>query len=172
MCGVIVMDTFSANKVILMPWLQSIIEKGQMSDSVFFQFTDLLDWRKRGNNQAVLEPLITFLAESGDEAIFAFDDKMAELLYALDTRKVADLMIGNGNVVLSADEFLYARCVALVNGESTYRAVLNGTEKLRADIEFRPILYVPSRAWARRHNENRRKYPHKYCYEVFDSIGR
>lgn len=61
------MDLYSVNKVIPMPWLQSIIKKGQMSDSAFFQLTDLLDWRNRGNNQAVLEPLISFLAELGDE---------------------------------------------------------------------------------------------------------
>ena len=81
-------------------------------------------------------------------------------------------MDGNGTHIFSVEDFLYARCVALVNGESTYQAVLNGTQKLRWDIEFRPILYVPAKAWARLHNKSRYDYPHKYSYEVFDSIGR
>lgn len=127
---------------------------------------------KQSDDETVLEPLISFLAKWGDEVIFAFGDKMAELLYALDTREVVDRMDGSGTNTFSNDEFLYARCVALVNGESTYKAVLNGKQKLRWDLEFRPILSVPSKAWARLHNKRRDEYPHKYSYEVFDSIGR
>lgn len=163
------------DKVKLLPWLQSIITERKMSDSVFFQLTDLLrsgDQGGSGDDDAIVEPLISYLARSGDEAIFAFDDKMAELLYALGTQKVADHMDGDGTHIFSVEDFLYARCVALVNGESTYQAVLNGTQKLRWDIEFRPILYVPAKAWARLHNKSRYDYPHKYSYEVFDSIGR
>lgn len=89
-----------------MPWLQSIIKKGQMSDSAFFQLTDLLDWRNRGNNQAVLEPLISFLAEAGDEVIFAFDDKMVELLYALDTPDIIDRMNVGYSSLPGADRYV------------------------------------------------------------------
>ena len=72
-------------------WIQPIIESGKMYDLDFFHFTDMLDWSKEGDE--VLEPLIVFLAEWGDNVIFAFDDKMAELLYSLDTYNAAKYMI-------------------------------------------------------------------------------
>lgn len=49
---------------------------------------------KAGNDAAVLEPLIIFLSKWGDELIFAFDDMMAELLYSLDTKKIARAGMG------------------------------------------------------------------------------
>ena len=169
------MEAYLSNKVKMLPWLQSIITERKMPDSVFFQLTGLIDNSDRSSSDdkdAILEPLISYLAKLGDEAIFSFDDKMAELLYALDTRKVIDRMDDDRTNSFSVDDFLYARCVALVNGESTYQAVLNGSVKLRWDMQFRPILYVPAKAWARLHNKTRNDYPHKYSYEVFDSIGR
>ena len=164
-----------SDKVIPLPWLQSIITEKKMPDSVFFQLTDLLDNSDRSNrvdDEAVLEPLISFLAKLGDDVIFAFDDKMAELLYALDTKDIKERMNKENAMEYSADDFLYARCVALVNGESLYNSIVSGTRKLSWNLEYRPILYVPAKAWARLHNESRNQYPHKYSYEVFDSIGR
>lgn len=71
-------------------FVQAIIDNRKMSAVDFFHITDAyLDWDKAGDDAAVLEPLIAFLAEWGDELIFAFADRMAKLLYSLDTRKIA-----------------------------------------------------------------------------------
>lgn len=104
--------------------------------------------------------MITYLSELPDEEIFAFDDIMAELLYSLDTKR-------NYNVAskyeeyCSDDSFLYSRCVALVNGADFYEKARNG--KADKDIwkyEFEAILYVPARAWAKKHNDDESNYPH------------
>ena len=153
-------------------WLQPIIEQKKMFDLDFFHFTNLLDWSKQGDDQEVLEPLIAFLTKWGDDVIFTFDDKMAELLYALDTREIADRMNKKGTDFFSPDAFLYSRCVALVNGKPFYTAILKGRKKLKWDMEFESILYVPMQAWARLHNKNMDEYPHitKHSYETFSNI--
>lgn len=98
-----------------------------MSAIDFFHLTDVyLDWEKKGDDNAVIEPLITLLATWGDDLIFAFDDMMAELLYSLDTQKIAWDVYKSSN--FSADEFLYIRCVALINSKRSYN-VLSTAEK-------------------------------------------
>ncbi len=61
-------------------WLQPIMEDGKIFDIDFFRFTNMLDWNKQGDDEAVLEPLVSLLSQWGDELIFPFHDKMAELL--------------------------------------------------------------------------------------------
>lgn len=74
-------------------FVQAILDKKKMSAIDFFHITDTyLDWDKKGDDMAVVEPLIAFLAQWGDDLIFAFDDTMAELLYSLDTRKIAEVI--------------------------------------------------------------------------------
>lgn len=106
-------------------WIQPIIENGRMFDADFFNFTNMLDWENQGMDEAVLEPLIAFLAKWGDNVIFAFHDKMTELLYSLDTYNIAKHIIESSDY-FSSDAFLYARCVALINGKPYYNAILKG----------------------------------------------
>ena len=61
----------------------------EMSAIDFFVFTDMyLNWDAE-DDEAIVEPLINFLTECGDDLIFAFDDRMAQLLYDIDTKAVA-----------------------------------------------------------------------------------
>ena len=152
-------------------FIQAIIDNEKMSDVEFFHFTNLLDWSKQGDDMAVLEPLIAYLAQWGDEVIFAFHDKMAELLYSLDTRAIAD-GVYKGSDSFSGDEFLYIRCIALVNGKPFYNAIFKGRKKLKNDLEFEAILYVPMLAWERCHGKDMNEYPHftKVSYETGSNV--
>lgn len=147
-------------------FIQAIIYEKKMSAIDFFYITDMyLDWEKQGDDLAVLEPLITMLAKWGDELIFAFDDTMAELLYSLDTKEIAQKIYKGEE--FSADEFLYIRCVALVNSKPFYNNVVKGRKRLKKDLTFEPILCVPAFAWARRHGKDAKEYPHvtEFCIE-------
>lgn len=153
-------------------FVQAIIDNKRMSPVDFFHITDAyLDWDKAGDDDAVLEPLIAFLSRWGDELIFAFDDTMAELLYSLDTRKIARDIYKDA--CFSGDEFLYIRCVALVNSKRFYNDIVKGRRKLKGDLEFEAILYVPGRAWARLHGKDSKDYPHvtEFCYETMSNAG-
>ena len=151
-------------------FVQAIIDNKRMFPVDFFHITDAyLDWDKAGDDTAVLEPLIAFLSRWGDELIFAFDDMMAELLYSLDTRKIAQGIYKDA--YFSGDEFLYIRCIALINSKRFYNDVVKGRRKLKDDLGFEAILYVPGLAWARLHGGKPEDYPHvtKFCYETMSN---
>jgi len=130
------------------------------SNFIFFWNTmERCDWSQEGDDDQVLEPLIAYLAKQDDNVIFTFDDIMTELLYDLDTKELADLC-EKVQPMMSDDTFLYSRCVALINGPAYYEDVRHGREKRLWDMEFESILYVPRRAWARKHNRSEDEYPH------------
>lgn len=152
-------------------FIQAILYEKKMSAIDFFHLTDAyLDWEKEGDDIAVIEPLVALLATWGDDLIFAFHDRMAELLYSLDTQKIARDVYNDSN--FSADEFLYIRCAALINSKRFYNDIISGRKKLKDNLEFEAILYVPDFAWARLHNKSINEYPHttKYCYETMSNI--
>lgn len=148
-------------------WIQPILEKKEMFDIDFFHFTDLLDWNKQGNDMAIVEPLVSFLAQWGDNLIIAFAEKMAELLYRLDTRQIAQKTYTNIEY-FSVDDFLYIRCQALINGKTLYNDIIKGKKRLDKNITFEAILYVPMYAWAKVHNRTPEEYNYttKVSYET------
>ncbi|WP_407654334.1 MULTISPECIES: DUF4240 domain-containing protein [Caproicibacterium] len=46
----------------------------------------------------------------------------------------------------STDDFLYCRCVMLINGRTYYNAVLNKMKKLRKNMACESLLYAPAKA--------------------------
>ena len=124
----------------------------------FWKTMELCDWDHEGNDDLVLEPVIKYLSSKEDAEIFEFENLMSELLYALDTRKLAKQCrekIGS----FSEDGFLYSRCVALINGETYYRIALRGKFPRMWTMEFESLLYVAPRAWALKHQKNESEYP-------------
>ncbi len=127
--------------------------------SLFWNIISLCDWSQEGDDSAVLAPVIHSLAKQGDAVIFAFDDQMTELLYRLDTRKLAE-QCEQTEGMMSDDSFLYSRCVALVNGEEYYQQALAGNCPNLWTMEFESLLYVPMQAWAALHDNAESHYPH------------
>lgn len=151
-------------------FVQAIIDNKEMSADDFFHITDsYLDWTNPDDDDAITKPLVEFLSKWGDELIFAFDDKMTELLYSLDTKKIASDIYKDEN--FSGDEFLYIRCAALINSKRFYDEIIKGRRKMKRDLEFEAILYVPQTAWARLHNAETEDYPHdtKLSYETMSN---
>ena len=125
----------------------------------FWKTMELCNWDKEGDDELVLMPVINFLASKEDADIFKFEDLMAELLFALDTKVLAK-QCENVSGYFSDDEFLYSRCVALINGEDFYEKALLGKRKDIWDMEFESLLYVPMIAWACKHQKDEEEYPH------------
>lgn len=137
----------------------------------FWKTMELCDWNKEGNDRLVLMPIIDFLSSQEDKKIFEFDDLMTELLYALDTKKLAK-QCQKIDGCMSDDSFLYSRCVALINGADYYERVKAGKCKEIWKMEFESLLYVPSSAWAKKHNKDASEYPHapSVSYETGSNI--
>ena len=125
----------------------------------FWKTMELCDWEKEGNDDDVLKPVIEYLSKQDDDTIFNFDDLMSELLYYLDTKKLAK-QCEQVDSLMSDDTFLYSRCVALINGPSYYEKVKQGKEKSVWSMEFESLLYVPQKAWALKHQSSIDEYSH------------
>lgn len=128
---------------------------------------ELCAWQYEGNDDKVLRPVMAHLAGLSDDRIFEFDDLMSELLYRLDTRKLAD-QCRKADPLMCDDTFLYSRCVALINGPAYYEKVRSGKEKGVWNMEFEALLYVPAAAWALKHHASVDEYPHvsPRCFET------
>ncbi|MBD5128680.1 MAG: DUF4240 domain-containing protein [Ruminococcaceae bacterium] len=138
-----------------------------MNEKKFWKIINMFDWDNEGDDDEVMKPALDFLAKLDDEEIFAFEELMAELLFKLDTKEFAAKLYGEDDY-MSDDMFLYQRCVALVNGQSYYNGILNGKIQPDPDLEFESLLYLPSRAWAKKHNADPDDYPYftKTSYET------
>ncbi|MCI9515029.1 MAG: DUF4240 domain-containing protein [Oscillospiraceae bacterium] len=134
--------------------------EGIMDKFRFFWATmDLCDWSEEGNDDKVLAPVIDYLSRQDDSVIYHFDDLMSELLYHLDTKKLW-IQCEKSEPLTSDDTFLYSRCTALINGPNYYEKARRGRAKAMWDKEFEALLYVPSRAWAKKHHRDPSDYDH------------
>jgi predicted DNA-binding WGR domain protein len=121
----------------------------EMSEDVFWRIIGLFDWKKTGDDDAVVERAVAALAEMSEADIRRFEDLLAEKLYALDTEghaRGAGLDLGS----LSVDLFLYVRCVVIANGRELYEHVLANPDEMPEDLDFEPILSVAGAAYERK----------------------
>lgn len=125
----------------------------------FWNTMELCDWREEGDDDKVLKPVVQYLAKQEDHVIFVFHDLMTELLYQLDTKKLAE-QCEKVDTLMCDDSFLYSRCVALINGPAYYDKVKQGKENAVWSMEFEALLYVPFKAWALKHNDSVDNYPY------------
>lgn len=127
-------------------------------DKFFELIMNVCDWDKSGNDDEVLAPLVDHLSKQSDDYIFAFEDIMSELLYDIDTRRNYEM--ASKCYSHNDDTFLYARCVAIINGKDYYGKVKSGKIKDLWKNEFEAILYVTRDAWAKKHGKPASEFPH------------
>ncbi len=145
-----------------------------MDENKFWDIIALFNWTKVGNDDAVLEPACKALEALEEDEIFAFDNILAEKLHALDTREhcrdcyAGQLDPDNGNDYISADDFLYSRCVVVANGREAFAVALANPTKMPRDMEFEALLSLPASAYKRKTGED---YAHvtPISYESFQN---
>jgi len=134
------------------PYLEPDWSSMTMSDEVFWRIIALFNWKKSGDDEAVVEPAVKALAQMAPENIKAFEDILAAKLYALDTeahaREIGDEAYQPGKH-FSSDWFLYERCCVVANGSAFYESVLSEPKKMPKDTEFETILRIASLAYER-----------------------
>lgn len=127
--------------------------KTPLSEKRFWEIIALLDWTKEGDDDLIVEPAVSHLAEGPIRHIFEFADILSEKLYALDAKKYAK-HIGedawDADSYFSVDNFLYARCCVVANGKELYHQVLENPETMPKDLTFEALLYIPSDAFERK----------------------
>ena len=147
-------------------------KKKMMSEDEFWSIIALLDWKHQGNDKKVLAPAINALASKSKTAICHFEERFAFLLYQLDTRAHAS-NTGEDSYdpksdYISADGFLYARCVVVANGREFYEVVLKDPSKMPKDMEFESMLGLASGAYEVKTGEDF-EYSTGCSYESFSN---
>jgi hypothetical protein len=127
----------------------------QMSEEAFWKVISLLNWKKAGDDDKVLAPAVAALAKMTEMDIETFADILAEKLYALDTREharhaEADADPDDGDTYISADGFLYSRCVVVANGRAFFEEVLADPTQMPKDMEFESLLYLARTAYEKK----------------------
>ena len=127
-----------------------------MDENRFWDIIESFDWDQTGDDDAVLEPAYAALAQLDEESIFRFDDILSEKLHALDTREhcracyEGELDPDDGDDYISADDFLYSRCVVVANGREFYHLVLSEPREFPQGMEFEALLSLPDVAYERK----------------------
>ena len=122
-----------------------------MSEELFWRLIGLFNWKKLGDDEAVMKPAIDALSRMCVEDIERFEDIMSEKLYALDTE--AHARGASGEETLSDDGFLYQRCCVVVNGREFFESVLANPKKMPQDADFEGLLYLATFAYEQKTGE-------------------
>ncbi len=130
---------------------KAVVDHRPMDEDLFWEILDSFNWKKSGDDDAVMLPAIKRLATLRLEDIFAFNNILAEKLYQLDSRKYAAACYpGVDTNHISGDTFLYDRCSVLLNGRDFYEEVIAAPEKWPVGFEFESLIYLPQQAYARK----------------------
>lgn len=119
-----------------------------LSATEFWDLIGRLDWNSNNGNDGILEPLIAALTQLPTAKIYQFQDLLSEKLWQLDTRAHATPLLEQGH--FSEDEFLYARCCVVANGQEVFENVLQHPEQFPTDLSFEDLLYAASTAYERK----------------------
>lgn len=115
-----------------------------MTEDTFWRIIALFNWKKTGDDEAVIAPAVKALALMPVRNILRFEDILARKLFALDEEKYARYLgeYSLDGPFFSGDMFLYVRCCAVANGKSFYQKALQDPKQMPRDLDFEPLIRV------------------------------
>jgi len=145
-----------------------------MSEREFWEIVGKLNWDEAGDDEAVVEPVVEYLANKSNQDIFEFEELLAQKLHALDTmahaKEIGEDAYVSGSDYFSVDGFLYSRCVVVANGKSYFEHVHENPSEFPKDMEFEAILYVAQQAYNKKNNSEW-KYVSPTSYETYENTS-
>ena len=124
-----------------------------LTEQGFWDIISLFDWTDEEDNDRVLEPAVNALAASPISHIYLFADMLADKLFSLDGKVYAE-NIGDDayspDVYFSVDNFLYARCCVIANGQEMYKKVLKDPTLMPKNLTFESLLSLASKAYLKK----------------------
>lgn len=144
-----------------------------MDENEFWRVIGLFNWKRTGDDDAVLKPAVKELAKKSPEEIAAFEEIMSKKLYALDAMAHAK-RIGKGAYVdgrqhFSVDAFLYARCCVVANGREFFESVLADPAEFPEDMDFEALLELASTAYELKMGKAPGMFDTSVSYETFSN---
>lgn len=144
-----------------------------MNENAFWEIISLFNWKKPGDDDAVLKPALKKLVSMEAEDIQQFSEILAEKLYRLDGIEYAsntgEYSYKGEDDFFSVDNFLYARCCVVANGKDYYYSVLENPSEMPKDLEFEAILYLADEAYIEKLNTDDEMSDTKFSYETFSN---
>lgn len=144
-----------------------------MDEREFWQIIGLLNWKRTGDDDAVLRPAVKELAKHSLEDIGAFEEILSRKLYALDTmahaKQIGTDAYTGGKQHFSVDLFLYARCCVVANGQEFYASVLSDPTQFPKDMDFEALLELASAAYELKSGEAPDVFDTSVSYETFSN---
>jgi predicted DNA-binding WGR domain protein len=135
------------------PRAKRALPTGPMTEDAFWDVIGCFDWKKLGDDDAVMRPAVKALTAMTVDDIRTFERLLIEKLHALDTRDICrgiyrdELDVDDGDEYVSADDFLYRRCVIVVNGKACFDDARARPNDVPTGGEFESLLYVAQNAY-------------------------
>lgn len=142
-----------------------------LNEADFWAIIDSLDWSQQDDDEAILQPAMGKLSEMPIANIHQFQDILSEKLWLLDTPKHAKRFIdAHPKGRLSVDDFLYARCAVVAEGQKYFAEVLASPEKMPLEIVFEPLLFLAASAYE---SKTSKQFVHtpKYNFETYSNTN-
>ena len=144
-----------------------------MDENEFWRIIGLFNWKRTGDDDAVLKPAAKELAKKSLEDIAAFEEIMSKKLYALDTvahaRQIGTDAYVDSSQNFSVDAFLYARCCVVANGHEFFESVLADPAEFPEDMDFEALLELASTAYELKTGKAPEFFNTSVSYETFSN---
>lgn len=143
-----------------------------MDESVFWEIIASFNWKKTGDDDAVLKPALKKLVAMEVEDIQQFAEILSEKLYQLDGLAYAS-NIGPDSYKdgkhFSVDYFLYVRCCVVANGKEYYEQVLNDPTEMPEEMDFEALLYLADEAYNKKMGTEDENLFTKLSFETYSN---
>lgn len=144
-----------------------------MNEEIFWEIISTFNWKKTGDDDAVLKPAIKRLVSMTIDDIYKFADILSEKLYMLDgidyASNIGEYSYKGENEYFSVDYFLYVRCCVVANGKDFFNYVIANPEKMPKDLDFEALLYLPLEAYNKKTKTEDYDYITKFDFETFSN---
>src|SRR5688500_17473192 len=122
-----------------------------MNEDIFWEIISVFNWKKTGDDDAVLRPALKRLVSMTVDDIQLFAEILAEKLHRLDgieyASNIGKQSYQDDDKFFSVDYFLYVRCCVVANGKDYYYSVLKNPTDMPKELDFEPLLYLADEAY-------------------------
>lgn len=153
--------------------VKPISEYKPMDEEVFWQIISSFNWKKTGDDDAVLRPALKKLVSMTVEDIKQFAEILASKLYELDglvyASNIGPDSYKGENEFFSTDYFLYVRCCVVANGKDFFNHVLANPTSMPKEIDFEALLYLADEAYNKKLKTEGEFIETKLSFETFSN---
>jgi predicted DNA-binding WGR domain protein len=150
-----------------------IQEYRTMDENVFWETISSFNWKKTGDDDAVLKPALNKLVSMTIDDIYKFADILSEKLYLLDgieyASNIGEDSYKNDKEHFSVDYFLYVRCCVVANGKDYFNQVIANPTQMPEEMDFESLLYLPDEAFNKKTKTETYDYQPKINFETFSN---